>query len=130
MPQGKERQNAEHRICYDCPAVIDEVSVKAVMRCFACFHQPVCLLTAALAHAKEAVRLVRRLTRRQTSARASHTSEAAPLPAAADDLAGLAFNAGMVLAAAHAAAGNGSEALAAYQRLIDDNQYPDVRAQS
>jgi hypothetical protein len=73
---------------------------------------------------------VRRLTRRQTSARASHASDAAQLAAAAEDLAGLAFNAGMALAAAHAAVGNGSEALAAYQRLIDDNQYPDVRAQS
>ena len=93
------------------------------------FHQEVHLLTAALAHAKEAVRLLRRLTRRQTGTRASHALGHAPL-AAPDDLAGLAFNAGMVLAAAHAAAGNAAEALAAYQRLIDDDQYPDVRAQS
>ena len=75
------------------------------------------------------MRLARRLTRRQTSCRASHASGSAPAAAAAaaDDIAGLAFNAGMVLAAAHAAAGNAAEALAAYQRLVDDSQYPDVR---
>ena len=86
------------------------------------------MLTAALSHAKEAVRLVRRLTRRQTGPRVSQPSDPGPLSAEAEaeHLIGLAFNAGMVLAAAHAAAGNRSEALAAYQKLIDDGRFPDV----
>jgi hypothetical protein len=83
-------------------------------------------MAAAVSHAKHAVRLVRRLTRRQTGPTASQSSDPGAQPAEAADLNTLSFHAGMVLAAAHAAAGNGSEALATYQKLVDDGRFPDV----
>ena len=81
--------------------------------------------TAALAHAKEAARLLRRLTRQRGRLR-SGSRVSADVEDSSSLTDSLAFDAGLALAAAHAGAGLAAEALVAYHKLVDDPRFPEV----